>query len=520
MTQSAAAIAAQRAPSVLVVLVVRDAAGWLRESLSALAAQTYPRLAVMAVDNASTDGSAELLVHALGDGRVVALARGPRSGRRAGRRANASRGERGRLPPAPARRRRARPRGRHPDGRGRRRTPGHGPGGRGGGEGRRLGRSPPAPRRGSLRRSLRPSVLAVAAGRDRPGPVRPRARGAVRVVVRHVGLPRGVAARGAVRRAHRRRVRGSGLLLARQGRRVPRADDAPGSRAAPRGVRGGRSAHRATSQRPLRRGPLGDHGHAEELLAAESPVGAAARARARRGSPGVPAALAPVRRGVRSAGGVGMERRAPAGHGLAPSPGSEGAPGRRSHAPSLHGVGGPPAPSMVRDRGADPRPAGRHRRGRTRAGAAPSARAHRVARRDASRHGRLVPRRARRGGGHAQPLGIRGSGRRGASRLPRHGVGLLRRDDVGVPHHGTGRIDGRQSGVGWDGRLVRPAVRQHRAGAEGDGGRLPPAGGHPHVPGVGSADEASRPLGDRRGRLRGVLDRSVGACRRAGSGSS
>jgi len=73
MTQSAAVIAAQRAPSVLVVLVVRDAAGWLRESLSALAAQTYPRLAVMAVDNGSTDGSGELLIHALGEGRVITL---------------------------------------------------------------------------------------------------------------------------------------------------------------------------------------------------------------------------------------------------------------------------------------------------------------------------------------------------------------------------------------------------------------------------------------------------------------
>jgi GT2 family glycosyltransferase len=73
MTQSAAAIAAQRAPSVLVVLVVRDAAGWIRESLAALAAQTYPRLAVMAVDNGSTDGSGELLIQALGEGRVVTL---------------------------------------------------------------------------------------------------------------------------------------------------------------------------------------------------------------------------------------------------------------------------------------------------------------------------------------------------------------------------------------------------------------------------------------------------------------
>ena len=61
------------APSVLVVLVVRDAAGWLRGCLSALAAQTYPRMGVVAVDNASSDGSRELLTQALGERRVIAL---------------------------------------------------------------------------------------------------------------------------------------------------------------------------------------------------------------------------------------------------------------------------------------------------------------------------------------------------------------------------------------------------------------------------------------------------------------
>lgn len=62
-----------RSPSVLAVLITRDAAGWLRESLSSLAEQTHPRLGVVAVDNGSTDGTAELLQQALGEGRVIAL---------------------------------------------------------------------------------------------------------------------------------------------------------------------------------------------------------------------------------------------------------------------------------------------------------------------------------------------------------------------------------------------------------------------------------------------------------------
>lgn len=63
--------APQRVPSVLAVLVVRDAAEWLRECLQALASQTYPRLGVLAIDDASADGSHELLLHALGESRVV-----------------------------------------------------------------------------------------------------------------------------------------------------------------------------------------------------------------------------------------------------------------------------------------------------------------------------------------------------------------------------------------------------------------------------------------------------------------
>src|SRR5262245_15600762 len=62
-----------RSPSVLVVLVTRDAAGWLRGCLEALAAQTHPRLGVVAVDNGSNDGTLDLLRQALGEGRVVAL---------------------------------------------------------------------------------------------------------------------------------------------------------------------------------------------------------------------------------------------------------------------------------------------------------------------------------------------------------------------------------------------------------------------------------------------------------------
>ncbi|MEX0984185.1 MAG: glycosyltransferase, partial [Actinomycetota bacterium] len=67
--------AAERVPSVLVVLVVRDASAWLRDTLQALAAQTYERVGVLAIDDASEDGSHELLVHALGPERVHRLDR-------------------------------------------------------------------------------------------------------------------------------------------------------------------------------------------------------------------------------------------------------------------------------------------------------------------------------------------------------------------------------------------------------------------------------------------------------------
>jgi GT2 family glycosyltransferase len=56
---------------VLVVLVSRDGAAWLRECLRALSTQTYPRLGVIAVDNGSTDGSLDLLRRSLGEERVL-----------------------------------------------------------------------------------------------------------------------------------------------------------------------------------------------------------------------------------------------------------------------------------------------------------------------------------------------------------------------------------------------------------------------------------------------------------------
>jgi GT2 family glycosyltransferase len=60
-------------PSVLVVLVVRNGARWLRQCLRGLSRQSHPRVGVLALDNASTDGSADLLEQALGTSRVIRL---------------------------------------------------------------------------------------------------------------------------------------------------------------------------------------------------------------------------------------------------------------------------------------------------------------------------------------------------------------------------------------------------------------------------------------------------------------
>ncbi len=58
-------------PAVLAILVVRDAEPALRRCLQALAAQTYAALGVLAVDDAAGDEAHDLLVRALGDGRVI-----------------------------------------------------------------------------------------------------------------------------------------------------------------------------------------------------------------------------------------------------------------------------------------------------------------------------------------------------------------------------------------------------------------------------------------------------------------
>jgi GT2 family glycosyltransferase len=75
-SERASTSGAVRAASVLVVLVVHDGAAWLRECLQSLAAQTHPRLGVVAVDVGSSDGSDALLRQALGDARVLSVAAG------------------------------------------------------------------------------------------------------------------------------------------------------------------------------------------------------------------------------------------------------------------------------------------------------------------------------------------------------------------------------------------------------------------------------------------------------------
>lgn len=63
------------APRVVVLLVATDGARWLPEVLDGLRDQAHRPLDVLAVDNASSDGSGDLLVGTLGGSRVVRLER-------------------------------------------------------------------------------------------------------------------------------------------------------------------------------------------------------------------------------------------------------------------------------------------------------------------------------------------------------------------------------------------------------------------------------------------------------------
>jgi len=62
-------------PSILVLLVATDGAAWLPEVLKGLRAQKHRPIKVLAVDNASGDGSAAILSKAFGPRRIVSLER-------------------------------------------------------------------------------------------------------------------------------------------------------------------------------------------------------------------------------------------------------------------------------------------------------------------------------------------------------------------------------------------------------------------------------------------------------------
>jgi len=61
--------------AVLVLLVATDGARWLPETLRGLRAQKHRPIKIIAVDNASTDGSGDMLTKAFGERRVVTLER-------------------------------------------------------------------------------------------------------------------------------------------------------------------------------------------------------------------------------------------------------------------------------------------------------------------------------------------------------------------------------------------------------------------------------------------------------------
>lgn len=74
-----AATAAPRQPAelprVAAILVVRDGAEWLPSVLATIAAQRYPSLDLVVVDNASTDGGSNVLARRIPDDRLISLPR-------------------------------------------------------------------------------------------------------------------------------------------------------------------------------------------------------------------------------------------------------------------------------------------------------------------------------------------------------------------------------------------------------------------------------------------------------------
>ena len=289
MTGSPTATAApERLPSVLAVLVVRDAAAWLRETLASLAAQSYPRLAVLAVDNASGDGSRELLEQALGDrpGHLAAGDRGAR--RRVEGRARAPGRVGGRLRVAAPRRRRAGPRRGPQAGRSGRRDRGRSRRCRGR-QGRRLGAAAsPARRRASA------DLFGHAYAPLQPGEIDQGQFDRVLEVLcvsssAMLIVSRGLEARRPLRRTPRRRVRRTRLLLARPHVAGFRVLMTPLARARHRAATA--EGERATAERDrsarVPRGPRGDRLDAEELQPPVAAVDPAARGDPR----GVPAVV-------------------------------------------------------------------------------------------------------------------------------------------------------------------------------------------------------------------------------------
>lgn len=68
-------------PRVLAVVVTHDGAEWVLGALRTLSAQRYPAIDVIAVDNGSTDGTADMLRARLGEDRLIALPRNEGFGR-------------------------------------------------------------------------------------------------------------------------------------------------------------------------------------------------------------------------------------------------------------------------------------------------------------------------------------------------------------------------------------------------------------------------------------------------------